>query len=250
VGGGVFSVPVAGGSVSRLASVDSVYAVAVSGSTLAWTTEDDTNGTGDIWTATTTGDSPTRLVQGETTPFSVATDGTTVFWGDRDADTVWSVPVTGGTPVQLMGFKHPFALTVDAQSLYVSGGGGFVRFNKDGSNPQVLTASMALGHAVGQAHLYYVDQMTSDVVQLSLDGSTPVTLTTADSRSQTESVAVGGGTVYWDAINEGKIWRLPESGGMPELIASGFSSFASLAADGTSVYFTDPSNQVVGRVTP
>jgi hypothetical protein len=249
VGGGVFSVPAAGGPSSRLASVDHVYAVAVSGTTLAWTTEDANTGTGDIWTATTSGDAATRLVQGEQTPLSVATDGTTVFWADRDADSVWSVPAAGGTPQKLLSFAHPLALTVEAQSLYVSGGGGFVRVDKDGGNPLVLRSSPALWHAVGTTHLYYVDQ-SSDVLQLPLGGGDPVTLTTADTKSQSEHVTVAGGYVYWDAVNVGSIWRVPESGGTTELIASGFSSFASLVADGTSAYFTLPADSLVARITP
>jgi uncharacterized repeat protein (TIGR03803 family) len=123
--GSVFSLPLAGGTPTTLVTFDSTYdagpstAPIIDGSTLYSETQvGGPNGKGTIFSVPVTGGATTPIANFGSQPSTVGTQpiadltlsngvlyGTTFFGGASGAGTVFSVPVTGGTPQILATFN-------------------------------------------------------------------------------------------------------------------------------------------------
>jgi sugar lactone lactonase YvrE len=66
------------------------------------------------------GGTPTTLASGQSSPFGLAVDATSVYWANHVASgKVMKVPISGGTPTTLAsGQSFPYGIAVDADSVY------------------------------------------------------------------------------------------------------------------------------------
>jgi hypothetical protein len=114
--GAVFSVPLNGGSFTKLWSGGEGPAsdVAASFGRLYWTINAG-GGAGEVLTMPTTGGAVTTLAAGVENPVHLVVDSTTVYFtSDTAAGALLSVPTTGGTvSVLAAGLDYPSALAVD-----------------------------------------------------------------------------------------------------------------------------------------
>jgi hypothetical protein len=114
----VFSLPLAGGAVTTLASGQSAHSVAIDSANVYWTNWAPAP-PGNIRSVPRTGGYVTMRADNQGVPSSIAADGTNVYWTDSSAGTVMRVAASGGALTTLAtGLTHPSGIAVDATSVY------------------------------------------------------------------------------------------------------------------------------------
>jgi uncharacterized repeat protein (TIGR03803 family) len=270
-GGTVFSVPAIGGSLSTLASLSPqnlavpVAGLTAVGGTLYGTTQDGGKNMnyGAVFSLPITGGTPTILVSFNTGNGSVPSSrltavgntlyGTTLAGGaTSNYGTVFSIPVTGGTPTTLGTFNnsngaHPYTadLILVGNNLYgtTNNGGAqgdgtvfslpktggaittLTSFNgSDGANPD--DGLIAIGNTLYGTTSFGGSNNSGTVFSLPITGGTPTILANAASSGGGEPTALtlvgstfygsmtGGGSLY------GSIFSLPITGGTPTTMAT------------------------------
>jgi hypothetical protein len=212
--GTVASVATTGGTVSTLASAQNgPWAIAVANGTVFFTLA-PTAGTGGAFSVPITGGGNVSTVQGSIVgTVGMVTDGANVYWtlSSSGGVSVAAVPVTGGTPKEILdigGDIQPTGLTLSGSDLYIPTTG--------------TQAAVLHGVTSGAGNLEPLDTQTS--------------ITFAD-------VAVSTTTVYAtvdDIAPNGQIIAYPRGTGSPQVAANGLNHPQRLALDGTNLYFTDP----------
>jgi uncharacterized repeat protein (TIGR03803 family) len=224
--GTVFSLPITGGTPTVLASFDAADGadptgdLLLSGGTLYGTTSlggPDSSSQGTVFSLPVTGGTPTTLatftgadgaspvagliLSGNTLYGTTANGGPTangIFAGDG---TVFSLPITGGTPTVLAAFDGTDGLMPDCD-LVLSGGTLY-------GTTQSIT--------YGDGNLY------GTVFSLPIAGGTPTDLATFTLDSYNEyletpgNLILSGDTLYGNAVS---VYSLPITGGTPTLLAS------------------------------
>ena len=187
------------------------------------------------------------------TPFAITVDGTAVYWTDIGLQTLSSIPVAGGTATTLAtSLAQPYYLQHDATSLYVGlytdvideiplAGGTPVPLQT--SNNTILTGLAVDATNVYHGEDYSVPQDCS-VVAVPKGGGTRVTLASGGGWNHPVGLAVSGGNVYWGDLSPGEILMAPVGGGATTTLVAGIAPIA-LAADATSIYWTDATGAVM-----
>ena len=117
----VMTVPLAGGNATQIASMPSGGYVAVDATNVYWAADCKAYAgspgcsDGAVMKAPLAGGTAVTLAAASAT--AIATDGTSVYWGDDRANVVMKVPTGGGTPVTLAQ-GLPMKIVVDATSVY------------------------------------------------------------------------------------------------------------------------------------
>lgn len=220
--GEVFSLPVAGGTPTVLASLNGTNGptgIILSGSTLYGTTWGRAaNGYGQVFSLPVTGGTPTILASFNSTiavdPNSLIISGSTLygttFYGGANGDgEVFSVPIAGGTPTVLASLN-----------------------GTNGSNPTgglVLSGGRFYGTASNGG--LYGD---GTVFSLPVSGGAPTVLATFSGPNgvSPNGVILSGGTLYGTTSNggstytnsfpvgDGEVFSLPVAGGIPTVLES------------------------------
>ncbi len=229
-GGTVFSIPVTGGTPTVLLSFNGANGVAPtgsltpSGSTLYGATQDGGNlslnggaGDGTIFSIPMTGGAPTTLfnfdgTNGEhpTGNMTLSADGSTLYGmtsggGLNNEGTIFSIPVTGGTPTTLFSFNGTDGesptfngLTLSGSTLYgmtyhggLNGDGAIFSIPVTGGSPTLLASFDGANGALPWGNLTLVGStlygMTQDGGNLSLNGGAGA--------GTIFSIPVAGGTI-------------------------------------------------------
>jgi uncharacterized repeat protein (TIGR03803 family) len=305
--GTVFSVPVTGGTPTVLASFNGSNGqnpygdLTLSGNTLyGTTTEGGANGLGEVFSVPLTGGTPTVLASFNGSDGSEPTAGltlsgntlygTTYFGGiDYGAHefgygTVFSLPVTGGTPTVLASFGtlvggvYPQAgLTLSGNTLYgtTTGGGAYggvydggtvFSVPVTGGTPTVLASfngsdgNTPYGGVIRVGSTLYGttaaggDNDEGTVFSLSLTGGTPTVLASLDYLTNGQepnadlTLSADGNTLYGTAVQggddeDGTVFSVPLTGGAPTVLASfdgsnGQYSYGDLTLSGNMLYGT------------
>jgi hypothetical protein len=193
------------GSTIVLAQSGRSHGIGVDATSVYWAT---TSG-GTVMKVDKNGGASSVLASG-TYPYQLAVDESNVYWTDYDYSTgngtVMSVPIAGGSPVQL-------AITKDGDTM---------------------------GIAVDKKNVYFT---TGDgkMMQVPKNGGTALTLSTALG-NEPWGIATDGQNVY--AVSEplhgpGAIVRVPVGGGAAKVLASGQVAPVGIAVDAAYVYWTD-----------
>jgi len=247
----VYKVPIDGGTPVVIASGQGTpESVAVDGTGVYWV---DTGTTGTIMAAPLDGGAPFALASGQSNPSGTVVTGGNVYWVTESGgtDAIMTVPTAGGTPT-------PFAnvqatnIAVDANNVYacvvlpqptdgalVMESSQIVRMPLDGGAATVLASqTIASPIAVDAVNVYWLGgaPLELGVIAVAIDGGAPVTLAAG---IQAHSIVSDGTNLYYSLFTStpSDVMRMPVTGGTPVVVAALQNNPASVAVDGTSVYW-------------
>ncbi len=203
------------------------------------------------------------LAKGEYASGLAVQDGL-VYWAD--ATTIATVPSTGGAVADLASTTGSFkwAVAVAGGDAYWTSSLDTLVRRVDGSPNGAVVADVgeqgADALAATTTDVFWVSFASAKLYRYSIANATVTTLATPPA-GQSMAVATDGVNVYWtdltiDGAHEMTIYRVPITGGAPTALATialgqCFKCWASLATDGTFVYFTDGAeddNGTIGKV--
>lgn len=212
------------------------------------------------------GGMPVTLAAGDGPIAHLTTDGTSVYWDDLSPVSVSKAPVAGGNVTVLVSASALAAVT---------GPGGPIRIAPNGnlywavsSSTAVLSAPSATSStsanvvvqgllnlsdlAVDASNVYISESVTGDILSVPAGGGSLIKLANA-------SLPFGPGlasiplhldtsTLYWMDAN--KIAKVPVGGGATTQVidfSSALDPTATIAVDGTNVYWTEPAAQDIRK---
>ncbi len=181
------------------------------------------------------------LASGESAPWAIAVDSTSVYWTDYNGGTVRKVAIGGGTPMTLAsGQSPPLAIAVAPASVYWVNYGNpadVLSVSLDGGTPTTVASGLEFPGvvAVDDTNVYW-GSSGGGIQTEALDGGTPTTLTLVS--GVLNSMAVDPTSVYWTTPYN--VFKVALDGGVATTLASG-SGIMGVAVDATSVYWTDHS---------
>lgn len=169
----------------------------------------------------TAGGCLSQLVAGQQ-PTAMTSDGTNLYWLNDVADTLYKVPVAGGTPV---------VLASQLQGAYY----------------QTL--------AVAQGSVYWASDTV--VRRVPISGGTPIAVyDAAGTGALSGAVAADATNVYWTLftndnadLQSGAIMKLGYGDTTPTTLASGFQEPMVIGVDATNVYFNEQWNSMLMKVS-
>jgi hypothetical protein len=230
--GQVLSVPTSGGSPVVLATSTAAYnaspSLALDGANVYFA------GGGAVGSVPKSGGSTVMLSTGEHAGLGFATSGSALFWNEDftdptchcDSGVIHRMPTGGGPPTALVSnLSLVMGLAADTASVYWIESGSVKRVSLDGGDVTVLASgqSGAIGLSVDAANVYF----TIDDAQVGTCGLCPPPPPLKDTDSTIYSVPIGGGTV--------------------STVATGY-TIASVASDGTNLYWLDTHAQTLSTV--
>jgi GH25 family lysozyme M1 (1,4-beta-N-acetylmuramidase) len=187
-------------------------------------------------------------------PSSLAADGTNIYWTEYNGGgLVRQVSRSGGTITTLVG-----GLTI-TRSVMLSGTNvyfyaqsqsipSFQVIPKGGGASQAIISgiSQSVDYSATDGTNIYWTEYSGNVRSVPITGGSVTTL--AMGVLYADGIAVDNSNVYWTTANAfGPIWKVSKVGGVPQQLNTS-SGTPGVAADGISVFWTDPNYYAGGAV--
>jgi hypothetical protein len=219
---------------------------------------------GSVWRVSIAGGVPAQVASGQTSPHPMASDGTTLFFGDQGtagtcSGSIQSIAVgaTNGTPAPIAtGQCAPLDVVVDATTVYWtnSGDGSVWKSDKTTPNPVNLVPAAGLGHAlylrVDSANVYFTDGAGGVLDRVPIGGGA-VTAVTTTGIPGPGHLAIDGVNAYFSSRSTTSAALLAvalgASGGSPSQIVTNLPALNGIQTDGTDVWFAEATNVVPYR---
>jgi hypothetical protein len=282
----VMKTPIAGGSLTTLATGRTGPGIAVTPSSVYWAYTFVFTGSANasaVMTVPLGGGAPTTLATPYPQAQFVAVDSTNVYWGESASAQVMAMPLGGGTPTALWSGTCSTPTRADCSvsvyALAVGGGRVFFTMNPTssltpvaggiasvpvGGGTAVTLSSSAAGVfltsiAVNSTSVFWTnygsspmpDNVDGLVMKVPVGGGPATTL--ASGQHDPDAIAVDGENVYWGnagtqaaSYTDGSLVKVPLGGGTPVTLATGSGGVYGIAVDATSVYWTTQNNAVTG----
>jgi hypothetical protein len=214
-----------------------------------WAFGSDTN-SGGIKRANIDGTGQSTLTGGQTAPYYLAQDSTTLYWSNRGSVTeVVACPKAACSPYLIGSSPGPYMVTVDSTSVYWADTAGIYKGAKTGGSYNGLWSGSGFGIAVDATNIYW-DYGGGTVAKMGLDGGAATTLV---SNANTPSgLALNSSSVYWSNVTAttaavGTVGT-NGTGENATLTPAGTQSFF-VVTDGTNIYWTDTGGGTAGAGT-
>jgi sugar lactone lactonase YvrE len=187
-------------------------------------------------------------------PVAIALDSANVYWADWGNSTINSVPVGGGAVGTLASGQGGVAfLAIDGANAYWTTTGAFeagtlVSVLLAGGTPTTLASGLSdpQGLAVDATHVYWADNTEGTIVRMPKAGGSATTLVSG--QANPTYVALSGGNVYW-TCDWGAVAYIPVGGGAPVTLASGLNQDVdALAVGNQNAYWVDSEYNATGGI--
>jgi hypothetical protein len=242
-GGNLMHVPAAGGGTPVTVGPFAGQTALLTGTTLVWFESTNADNTMvRLMTAPITDISASKsLADGLSTPQQVSVDADTVFYDSRSPDNIWSIPLTGGTPTNLVPGSSPLGMVAHGTDLYWLdfASSQLERVPKAGGTPVPLVPVFFGGPMAQDANdIYWADTSENTINRWTI-GASSVTMLheSSDFFDSPDSIIVNGSSVYWtQGFICGSVWQVGVDGTGAQMLVQGFDSPAVFATDATHLY--------------
>ena len=202
------------------------------------------------------GESVVTLATGQTSPYQLVVDSTSVYWLASGDGTVMKVPIGGGTlKTVASGQPNGLGIAVDSKSLYWQGVEGVYALPLDmleSGAPRLLGSGLGESLVLGASAIFGTgyhggDNQTLSLVSMPIGGGMVQGLAqiTGPDPSYT---AVDSTSVYWSCFDDPcPIVKTPLGGGASTTLATGHVVFG-VAVDATNVYWAESNNGTIMKV--
>lgn len=204
----------------------SITALAVDATSVFWMSWD--GHVSRLMKVSTGGGKATTLATGSGIPDALAVNDRAIYWTSWRSDAsvsssttgdgaVLSVPLAGGTPVELASKQPgPHFMAIDATHVYWNNIGpreapGLMKAPLSGGSVTTLATGVhTSGVAVDGSRAYWSDYQTGSIMAIGLEGGERTVL--ADGQKRPNAIAIDAGHIYWAnlgaAPGEGSIMKL------------------------------------------
>ena len=202
-----------------------------------------------------------KLVEKQMNVGCLAVDGSDVFWASADlpaSGRINRISHDGGafsTISTTNSAPWPCRMALDAMFVYWTDGSSGAVLKARTRGGIAMTLAMGSGAnsiAIDAASAYFVGQ-TVGPMKVPLTGGTPTLLVAAYGGNGGNGVAVDATSLYWTGRGprnvSGSVAKVALSGGTPTLLASGQGGPDAIAADDSSVYWTDYAAGTIQKVS-
>ena len=193
-GGSVHKVGLTGGTTSQLGGMQgNISYFTADADRLYWTD------TASIYSIGKDGTAPASLAAGGNFITTLAVDATDIYWADNGTSTVWKASKTDGSGKTMLtsSLSLPYAIAVDATSVYVNDNLNIDKMGLDGSGVKTLATAKSPPQVLvlDDTTIYWPDASDGLVMSVGKDGTNLTTL--AATQDAPTDVAVDDTYVYW-----------------------------------------------------
>jgi hypothetical protein len=212
---------------------------------------------GSVWKVPIGGGAPTQVIGGQAAPHGIASDGTTLFYGNQGASscvgTLMAIPVNGnGAAITIASAQcTPQDVVVDANNVYWtnSGDGSVWKSDKAGLHPAALVTGNGPASAylaVDATNVYFTSSTSAVGVvnRVPIAGGAVTAMTAVGTVTGPGHIAVDSVNAYFGAKNtsaEILSIGLSAAGGTPAPVLSMLPAINGIKTDGVHVWYAEAS---------
>lgn len=191
---------------------------------------------------------PIVLASGQSNPFGIATDGISVYWGNRTpSGAIYRVPVTGGAPTLLASNQAmPDGLAINTTSVaWANFGDGKIQYVSKAGGAVTTLATVGstgpTGVAATSTHVYFTNWGVSTVQRINTGGVGTLQTLSSTGNGGPRGITTDGTSVWWTNYTGNTVRRAPANPGAAIDVAANQGAPAGIAIDTVNVYWTNES---------